>query len=335
MINKIGSLLLALSLLLTLAACQPSPDPALAFSALELATAISNAAADAPDAPEQFDSSSPETLNAYIEAAYGLLAGEWEDCAVIMASGARAYEIAVLRFADEAAARHGAECLEQYTSSREGDFFGYAPEEAALVSNAVVCHEGLYVGLFICEDPEAARVLFISILNTGTLPEPTPTPEPKPEAEPSVDMLRLMVGIMESCIDEINALGGASFTLSFSEYSADYFFERVTADFDINADSVVAGFFVDSYWDAEEVFQIYVLCMTDETAAGQSLDGLRQYRADRETASLEGREPPRNAERMAAGLELQNGRYVAQFIGADPETMAAAFETELERLETE
>lgn len=339
MIKKAVSLLLALNLLLALlSACQSPSDleTPLVFSALELAEAVSGAATDAPNDPEQFDSSTPELLNTYIEAAYGLPTGEWKDCAVIMATGVRAYEIAVLRFANEAAAKHGVECVEQYLVSREGAFFGYAPEQAALVSNAVVCREGLYVGLFICEDPAAAKELFTSILKTGVLPEPTPTPEQEPEAEQPVDMVRLMVGIIESCIDEINTMGGVSYTISSPQNTPIYFPGMVIDYFGIDAgklDSVEAGFIVDTLL-GNEAFGIHVLCMTDETAAEQALGGMGQYRAGQEAYYLE-KEQPENAERMAAGVELRSGRYLARFIGADPEAMAAAFGVVLERLETE
>lgn len=323
MIRKTLSLLLALSLLLTLlSACQSSSDPAALpdpqFSVLELAEAVSNAAADAPDAPERFDSGSPELLDTYIEAAYGLSGGRWEEGAVVTATGVQAYEIAVLRFSDEAAAEHGAACLEQYLTAREGAFFGYAPEQAALVSNAVVCREGLYAGLFICEDSAAARDLFVSILTTGVLPEPAPVPEPEPEPEEPVDMMRLMAGVIESCIDEINEMGGITYTSSFRDYTAGYFYQRAAENFGIET-NLEGGFFVDKGVSAGEAFCLYVLCMTDEAAAGQALEALRQYRDSQETA----------------GLELQKGRYAAQFVGADPEAMAAAFEAELERLEAE
>lgn len=73
-------------------------------------------------------SSDGERLSAYIEGAYGLAEGEWEHAALVRATGASAIELAVLRFADEDAAKHGEDCLKDYLHSREGDFTGYAPE---------------------------------------------------------------------------------------------------------------------------------------------------------------------------------------------------------------
>ena len=42
---------------------------------------------------------------------------------VIRASGAQAYEIAVIRFASKDQASHGVECLKEYLTAREGRFF--------------------------------------------------------------------------------------------------------------------------------------------------------------------------------------------------------------------
>ena len=40
-------------------------------------------------------------LSAYMEGAYGLVVGEWEEAALVRATGASAVELAVLSFADE------------------------------------------------------------------------------------------------------------------------------------------------------------------------------------------------------------------------------------------
>lgn len=52
-----------------------------------------------------------ERLAAYIEGAYGLSVGEWEDGSLIRGTGMSAAELAVLCFADEDGARHGEDCL--------------------------------------------------------------------------------------------------------------------------------------------------------------------------------------------------------------------------------
>lgn len=124
------------------------------------------------------DGSDAEQLSAYIQGAYGLEEDEWREGYIFRVTGASAFELAVLRFADEAASKHGEDCLKDYLHSREGDFTGYAPEQAKMVSEAAVCRRGTYVGLFICRDSAQASVFFEEALRTGEFPEsPEPTAE--------------------------------------------------------------------------------------------------------------------------------------------------------------
>ncbi len=135
-----------------------------------------------------------ERLAAYIEGAYGLSEGEWEGASIVRATGASAIELAVLRFASEEAARHGEDCLRDYLYSREGDFTGYAPEQARLVADGAVSRQETYVGLFICEDSGQARSIFEEIIQTGELPEP---PEPTPTPEPTQDVVEKLYGVRD------------------------------------------------------------------------------------------------------------------------------------------
>ena len=134
-----------------------------------------------------------ERLAAYISGAYGLDEGEWEEAAVTRATGANATELAVLRFADEDAARHGEESLKDYLHSREGDFMGYAPEQAALVAGGAVSRQGTYVGLFICGDSAGAKFVFDELIQTGELPEP---PEPTATPDLSEDVMALLDAVL-------------------------------------------------------------------------------------------------------------------------------------------
>ena len=104
-----------------------------------------------------------ETLEYYLQAIYGLESGSWTDCAVYRAGGAEAFEIAVIRFVDQTAAQAGAEALTEYLAVREGDFTGYAPEQADMVhgSRAVTSQYG--DGAFlVCADPEEAEKAFLA-----------------------------------------------------------------------------------------------------------------------------------------------------------------------------
>lgn len=137
------------------------------------------------------DGSDAEVLSAYIAGAYGLEEGEWQEGYILRETGASAFELAVLRFAGEEDARHGEDCLKDYLHSREGDFTGYAPEQAKLVADAAVCRQGEYVGLFICEDSGQAKAVFEEVIRTGEPPVPTPA---APE-----DVARLLDLFLENC----------------------------------------------------------------------------------------------------------------------------------------
>ncbi len=113
---------------------------------------------------ERLDQSVDEdTLAYYLEAIYGLESGSWTDCAVYRAGGAEAFEIAVVRFADRKAAQAGAETLEGYLTVREGDFTGYAPEQAQIVAGSrAVLSEYNDAALLICPEPDEAEAAFLS-----------------------------------------------------------------------------------------------------------------------------------------------------------------------------
>ncbi len=119
-----------------------------------------------------------EWLSAYIENAYGLQ-DPWEDAAVLRATGASSFEIAVLRMADEDAAARAADTLKGYLTAREGDFAGYAPDQAKLAADGEIRQSGAYVGLFICPKAGDAAAAFAQGLGGE---EPAPTPEPVTDA---------------------------------------------------------------------------------------------------------------------------------------------------------
>lgn len=119
-----------------------------------------------------------EALAFYVENAYGLEEGEWEDAAIIRATGASAFEIAVLRCADEDAALRAAQALVHYCVSREGDFTGYAPDQADMAANGSVHQWGNYAALFICPEPGLAGAAWESTLTGQPVESVLVTPEP-------------------------------------------------------------------------------------------------------------------------------------------------------------
>ena len=101
MVNRVLSLLLLVIMLFTLlTACQPLRESSsvveTSLTAADIVDAVSASTADKPiDNFDELSDRDPEGLSSYVSAAYGLRDDEWEDCAVILAMGATAYEIAV------------------------------------------------------------------------------------------------------------------------------------------------------------------------------------------------------------------------------------------------
>lgn len=164
--KRIVSLLLFIALLLgLLCACRQTaaePDRTALTgrerSVTELAEIAFNHSRWAfEEEPEAYSSDEDrEWMEAYIENAYGLQ-DAWEDAALYRAAGASAFEIAVLRMADDDSAVRAATVLMSYIFTRQGDFVGYAPPEADMAANGAIMQDGPFAALFICPDPEGAQ----------------------------------------------------------------------------------------------------------------------------------------------------------------------------------
>ena len=182
--RKTPILLLTMLFSLVLAACggqeAVTPSPA-DVTAAELARTVAESQEDLAGLPAL----EGEDLTDHLSAFCGLT--DWEDGAVYAAGGMDAREITVVLLSDEASAETAADTLENYRLERQGDFFGYAPEEADRLDRAVVLQRGQYAALLVCDDPEAARESFDACL-AGELPPPVeeettlPTPSEEPEA---------------------------------------------------------------------------------------------------------------------------------------------------------
>lgn len=288
--------LLALALLLTLLpACGKSADPGQDICvspepppALDTAKAISAAGEEPEGGVEILDGQ----LGEYIEAAYGLDAGNLKDSAVLRGTGALAYEIAVLYFADEAGANDGEKALKAYLPGREGAFTGYAPQQASLVAAGQVRRDGNHVGLFICEDAEAAGDLFAHIIDVGMLPEAAPgvsetTPgvsEATPgisEAAPGVSkaMRPLAEALLNCCQEEIDSINAAGGMVSIAASNVtDGFAETVESIYGIAPDLWEDGFFVHPVLPGSSLFELAVFRMTDQVAAVLCADMLWAYK---------------------------------------------------------
>ena len=108
-----------------------------------------------------WDDSDLAALGSYISGSYGLGGDQWEDAAIVRGTGALAFELAVLRVKDEAAAWDMMDVLSNYLFDREARFASYAPDQEDLLHQAVVRSvmvgsDGTFVLLLACEDPEQA-----------------------------------------------------------------------------------------------------------------------------------------------------------------------------------
>ena len=196
----------ALLLLLALCACA-GPE-----SAVESAPAdyvhveeIARAVLDSQPDPAGLEPLEGEERDAYLSDICGIDEGQWTEMAVYLASGVDAREVIVLRLAQDDYAQAVTEALEAHRQSRTGDFFGYAPDQAALLEEARVVSAAGYAALLACADPAGAEEAFLAAAAgeealssvespspaeteapaESEAPSPAPEPTPVPSAEPS------------------------------------------------------------------------------------------------------------------------------------------------------
>ncbi|HJC40437.1 MAG TPA: DUF4358 domain-containing protein, partial [Candidatus Intestinimonas pullistercoris] len=187
--RTIRALLLSLALCAGLTACGRTAEetPAPGVSSEALAQAVLASQADGGELTPL----TGEALTDHLTAFCGL--ETWEEAAVYLGSGMDAREVTVVLLSDEDAAAQAAETLEDYRVDRQGDFFGYAPEEADRLERAAVLHSGRYAALLSCDDPEAAEAAFAACLAGEALPTPevpVETVEPSPvlpESPPALE----------------------------------------------------------------------------------------------------------------------------------------------------
>lgn len=128
---------------------------------------------------------SGEDADFYLTELYGLPEGAWEDAAICRAGGTEVFEIAVILLAEEAPAGV-LEGLDAYREARQGDFTGYAPEQAAIAAAARTASQGRYAALFICENPDAALDAFTALTGgTSDIPNPPEPETPKNPEDPA------------------------------------------------------------------------------------------------------------------------------------------------------
>ncbi len=124
----------------------------------------------------------------YVQGFYGLDPEYLLDAAIYRsADPMKADEISIFKLRDKADLNTVFNELESYRHSRQGDFFGYNPEQAFIVDNSIVSlsSDGAWAAVLICPEPQKADEAFFGALNME-LPEyeDEPFPNEEPEAEP-------------------------------------------------------------------------------------------------------------------------------------------------------
>lgn len=84
------------------------------------------------------------------------------DGAIVRMEGANAFELAILETQEAVTDQ-----LQQYLVDRKGDFVGYAPDQAALIDDAIVLNAGEWFALAICQKPDMAQAAFESCFGRG------------------------------------------------------------------------------------------------------------------------------------------------------------------------
>ena len=123
----------------------------------------------------------------YVQGFYGLAPESLLDAAIYRsADPMKADEISIFKLSDTADISTVFNELEEYRHGRQGDFFGYNPEQASIVDRAIVSinFDGAWAAVLICENPEDADRAFFSALGM-TLPEyDEPLPSEEIQREP-------------------------------------------------------------------------------------------------------------------------------------------------------
>jgi len=214
-----------------------------------------------------------DMLSAYLENAYQLEV-PWEDAAVIRATGASAFEVAVLRAADEEAAVRAASGLMSYISARQGDFAGYAPDQADMVAQGSVMQRGPYAGLFICPDPDSADATFQAAVDGSSQLEPERSDHPpKLKAEAGI-ILDFLLGQCADVPDDVERLDGSD---------PERLVDHISSAYGLGKDRWEDAAIVRGTKDA--AFEIAVLRVKDEDAAQAVMDILNSYLDEQEAAA--------------------------------------------------
>lgn len=173
--KKVLAAALALCLLLT--ACGGrSGAPADSVTACTPAQIAWAVWAGQEETPEESEALTPEDpgFDSYLSTYYRLDPETVEDGYLRCAGGMDAFELAVLRFREDADMDAAEAALLAYREARAGDFTGYLPEQAALAEAGTAAVQGHWAALLLCSRPEKALEDFLACFGAGAPPPQEP-----------------------------------------------------------------------------------------------------------------------------------------------------------------
>ncbi len=272
------SMLLSAALLLgLLSACRnraPSVSFAKEWTVSELAElALEHSGREDQEGLEAIDAQMDrEWMTTYFEDAYDLQE-PWEDAVVIRATGASAFEIAVLRMEDDSAAIRAATALMTYIFTRQGDFAGYAPAEEDMVARGGIMQNGPFAALFICPDPDGAYDAVNAALKGASISDPAGSIDVESDANVKGlrDFLVTYQGMDEADLELLDDSGPDALSAYIEE---NYGLSR-----DLWQECAIARGTGDS------AFEVAVMRTGNDMMAGSSIRSkLNRYLDDRESA---------------------------------------------------
>ena len=150
-------LLCALVLAMALTACGGADEPVdTQWTPAQMAQALWNSQ---PAAEVLEILPGDEMYPVFLEERYGLAAEDVVDGAVFASADVAAQEFAVLRLSDTADEAAVQAALEAYLAERAAVFYGYLPDEAALLEASEVVVRGRYAALLACGVLFSRRVM--------------------------------------------------------------------------------------------------------------------------------------------------------------------------------
>ncbi len=161
--------------LLMLTACGGSPSTQ--SSAAELLDAALSSQSGANELTLTTLNAADEGFSDRMTKVYGLGANTWGDGAVCFAGGVKAFELAAIRPSGSGSTE---DILKEYVRQRAGAFYGYAPEQAAMLESAAVFSWGDWVFMLICPDSQAAEQAVKACFDSGASSAPRPSSSTAP-----------------------------------------------------------------------------------------------------------------------------------------------------------